>query len=391
MSRSWNPEKTDELDAAEFFHRTWGGFLAEKKHQAVLELRYSRGRTLEDGPVLREWGTLGRLNDWIGRCEGLKLSTPHSLHFAVCPRSSQAGKKLAVIGASCVWADVDHFSLRDYADRLRPSLAGAGIEPAVVMSSGWGTYFFWTFTATVTNLPTLERLNRFMAWLCGGDTQSVEGARVLRYPGSYNCKAVPFRRSRAFAGGGRPQDPAEFADRMSWLAAQYSRDPERAKSLKEAVDGSSPAPSGARRTGKRRGKAIPADQVRAWIKEQSSNCPFLGRVMRQPDRLSYSGWLTLAALIYRLCGDVEEAAELFSDLSSLDQRRFEDDQVVQRWERTVQEDMMPHGCGKLDDASGCSRKRENTCRGVLSLAAETFGKKARKGRAMRESEFDGEE
>jgi hypothetical protein len=116
----------------------------------------------------------------------------------VCKRARDGGKKQDVLGASCLWADID-IDVNGQSEAVVFELLGQmpdDIQPSIVVHSGGGLHLYWLLDKPVHfqyadtqyhTIEPVEEANTIMRDLVGGDNvQNVD--RVMRLPGSYNNK-----------------------------------------------------------------------------------------------------------------------------------------------------------------------------------------------------------
>jgi hypothetical protein len=107
------------------------------------------------------------------------------VYVGVCLRSRQSGGRDAIALAHLAFVEIDK---PDAVERLRAFPA----PPTMVVSSGTAghAHAYFALSAPVT-VPELERANRQLAHVLGGDLASVDAARILRPPSSWNHKHSP--------------------------------------------------------------------------------------------------------------------------------------------------------------------------------------------------------
>jgi len=114
-----------------------------------------------------------------------RLAARTDVYIGVCLRTRRAGGRNAIDRSHLAFVEID---TPDALDRLRnfrhpPS--------AIVLSGSAGhAHAYYTLSAPVT-VPELERANRRLAHALGGDLASVDAARILRPPSSWNHKHSP--------------------------------------------------------------------------------------------------------------------------------------------------------------------------------------------------------
>ncbi len=107
-----------------------------------------------------------------------------SSFFGILPRRREGSKTQdVVLKGNVVWVDVDSpRSLGLIDSKLRP----LGLVPTVVMSSGYGYWFFWKLV-NLSSITVIENINRGLSAVLGGDSCH-DRTRICRVPGSVNTK-----------------------------------------------------------------------------------------------------------------------------------------------------------------------------------------------------------
>jgi hypothetical protein len=116
-----------------------------------------------------------------------RLGSRTDVYIGVCLRSRRAGGRGAIDRSHLAFVEID---APDAIDRLRDFPH----PPTMIVSSGspGHAHAYYTLTAIVT-VPELEQANRRLAHALGGDLASVDAARILRPPASFNHKHSPPR------------------------------------------------------------------------------------------------------------------------------------------------------------------------------------------------------
>jgi CHC2 zinc finger len=114
-----------------------------------------------------------------------RLAVRTDVYVGVCLRSRRSGGRDAVDRSHLVFVEID---AADAVDRLRVFRH----PPSMIVSSGTAghAHAYFALSAPVT-VPELERANRGIAHALGGDLASVDSARILRPPSSWNHKHSP--------------------------------------------------------------------------------------------------------------------------------------------------------------------------------------------------------
>jgi hypothetical protein len=114
-----------------------------------------------------------------------RLAVRTDVYVGVCLRSRRAGGRDAIDRAHLAFVEID---TPDALDRLRAFRHPA---TAIISSGSPGhAHAYFSLSAPVT-VPELERANRRLAHALGGDLASVDAARILRPPCSWNHKHSP--------------------------------------------------------------------------------------------------------------------------------------------------------------------------------------------------------
>lgn len=114
-----------------------------------------------------------------------RLASQTDVYIGVCLRSRRAGGRDAIDRSHLAFVEID---APDALDRLRDFPH----RPTLIVSSGTRghAHAYFTLSAPITVLQ-LEQANRRLAYALGGDLASVDAARVLRPPSSWNHKYEP--------------------------------------------------------------------------------------------------------------------------------------------------------------------------------------------------------
>ena len=114
-----------------------------------------------------------------------RLAARTDVYVGVCLRTRRAGGRDAIDRSHLAFVEID---TPDALDRLR---AFPHPPSAIVLSGSTGhAHAYFILSAPVTALQ-LERANRRLAHALGGDLASVDAARILRPPSSWNHKHLP--------------------------------------------------------------------------------------------------------------------------------------------------------------------------------------------------------
>lgn len=163
----------------------------------------SENGALEDDIEIRAFGPMvpppaNRFYDtWSGLNLNLgTLSRPSSrnaVYYGVGLRKSGArkGNKAHVTLVPALWADIDVAKLGWNQNETLGALKRHPLKPSVIIHSGYGYHCYWYLSAPAHAQhlgPRIEEANTALADIFDGDTQVTDTARILRVPGSWNCK-----------------------------------------------------------------------------------------------------------------------------------------------------------------------------------------------------------
>src|SRR5581483_3235654 len=114
-----------------------------------------------------------------------RLAARTDVYVGVCLRTRRAGGRDAIDRSHLAFVKID---TPDALDRLRAFRH----PPSMIVSSGTAghAHAYYTLSAPVA-VPELERANRRLAHGLGGDLVSVDAARILRPPSTWNYKHSP--------------------------------------------------------------------------------------------------------------------------------------------------------------------------------------------------------
>lgn len=367
-----------ECDAIEFFETLWGGFLPVGSGRTPqIEMRYTERKSFDDGKICRIWEPVTRIAEWVAAGQRITASMPHNVHYSVCPKWDQNGLKSSVANTSALWADIDHVNLDAFRTVNLPRLERAEISPTMIVSSGWGIHVFWVINGTWEgDLADAEKWNRFLAWVNGGDQQASIISHTLRYPASYNCKALPYRRVVSYRIGNLY--PAEvLKGRLERICEAYLAHSEHKDALAQILK--PPSAKNGRSGGGRTASGSAGDKmaedlaekhgsdaVLAMMESWSGDCPVLWAALKEPRSVEYQSWLSLAAGLYQIFGD-HNGLKLFHSLSALDPERYSETAVESLWDNVVTTDLNAFNCGRLPEARQCPSLSQGKCKNLMSL------------------------
>ncbi|HTB70751.1 MAG TPA: CHC2 zinc finger domain-containing protein [Solirubrobacteraceae bacterium] len=156
----------------------------------------------------------GQLLDvrWAGRAPGMRrrfipaarlaeaarliraIAPSADVYIGVALRARLAGGKSAIVGSHLVYVECDRAPVRELL------LAQPALTPTIEIASGTAEHchLYWRLR---TRAPSarVESANRRLALALGGDLRSVDIARILRPPETFNHKAQPPRAVRLLA------------------------------------------------------------------------------------------------------------------------------------------------------------------------------------------------
>lgn len=114
-----------------------------------------------------------------------RLAVRTDVYVGVCLRNRRAGGRSAIDRGHLAFVEIDQ---PDAVDRLRAFRHQA---TAIVLSGSAGHAHAYFALSAPAKVPELERANRRLAHALGGDLASVDCARILRPPSSWNHKQSP--------------------------------------------------------------------------------------------------------------------------------------------------------------------------------------------------------
>jgi CHC2 zinc finger len=112
-----------------------------------------------------------------------RLASRTDVYVGVALREGGAhGGRPVIGGSNLLYVECDH-------DHIERSLAGFSLLPTMEVASGTcrHVHLYWRLRTRVTNVEA-EDANRRLALRLGGDRASVDAARLLRPPGTFNYK-----------------------------------------------------------------------------------------------------------------------------------------------------------------------------------------------------------
>ncbi len=128
------------------------------------------------------------------------------IFMGVCPRAPAGGGKSSDIPlARCVWIDLDHVKPEEAAARIAEKKLP---RPSLMMDSGHGVHLYWRLTQPVVfsseeDREAFQSIVRGVGQGVGGD-HTHDLARLLRLPGTWNIKRLPYCRTEPVWSGCDP-------------------------------------------------------------------------------------------------------------------------------------------------------------------------------------------
>ena len=175
------------LSAQEFFALVWPKRLLTNE---TLELRLRRR---SDNAVRRFF--LPSVDEFISQAQ--KFSETWDCYYGVATRyGSTSGTKRDCYRVCTAWSDLDKRTIEQCQFKPRPN---------VLVSSGGGVHSYWQLDTPFLirgegeRWAPIEAVNRGLAHKFKGDHNTIDIARVLRVPDTFNHKFSPARRVKAFA------------------------------------------------------------------------------------------------------------------------------------------------------------------------------------------------
>ncbi len=115
------------------------------------------------------------------------------IYFAVASFTGDSRKVEDVARLQCLWVDLDvgpdkAFPTREHA---LEALGMFALQPSAIVDSGYGYHVFWALEHPVEDEENIERVIRLvrgLAKLLDGDLNVADASRVMRIPGTLNCK-----------------------------------------------------------------------------------------------------------------------------------------------------------------------------------------------------------
>lgn len=164
--------------------------LFSRKDGAFMELRLLP-EPEGNGAVSRFYESIDQLIEALPKT--VEQQNGNGVFVGVCPRSQHDGKKTSVKQVCCLWIDLDAKDFTGGKEEAWQRLCEFPLRPTMITDSGNGYHAYWCLNEPILiqgkpDIHRMEGFNRRLAALLNGDFQSVELARVLRLPGSWNLK-----------------------------------------------------------------------------------------------------------------------------------------------------------------------------------------------------------
>lgn len=365
--------KPVKLNSGDFFKLLFSG---KGLDDFWIERRYSLSNGFSGSQVERSWSLIRDIDTWLSDAEKIMNIRPHNVHYGLTAKKEPSGKKTDVGGFVCFWADIDDMNVNYFLRKNMENLRKIKMTPTVVASSGWGTHVYWIFGDGVKALDAefiieFEKKNRFLSWLIAGDSQACDAAHLLRFPGSYNCKRSPFRKTEAFLTG-KVFDYEDLSLRIEETADSFMENcsietqneiigifRNKKFTLRHPAD-----------PGNRNIEDFPEPELNSilvGLQKQGGNCPFLHKALFIPSKLSYNGWFVLGCALNIGLGK-RNGWYLFRTISALDTIRYNETDCFRMWNNIVRNNYIPASCsnGKVPDSLPCENLNKKLCKNIMS-------------------------
>lgn len=337
------------ISKEEFFSLLWQRCMPDWH----VEIRGTQNKDFT-GKIISTWTQIGNLQELYSAINQLTQTTPHNVHYVVCPRKHPSGKKqvageenLAAIPA--FWVDVD--CAVNWADKYLKGkkalqLQKLGLIPNIYVSSGWGVHLFWLLNSPVTDSKTGEQCNKILANLFQGDLQASNWAHTLRAPGSYNCKVVPIRPVEAHLITDQRYDTQKLVHTLEHFAKLTKTEAVKTTSSHNSTNGLKQ-----KRNFENNGKKYQKDtflnkNIDYSLLLNRSECPIIRKALDLPNLLSYVEWFSIGAGLYKVFG--LEGGSIFHYISQLDTVRYSFEETTRKWKEIAKMNYMPYNCSKLN-------------------------------------------
>lgn len=374
--------KTEHISRTDFFELLWKN---KEMDELWVESRYSLSSDFNSGKVQRLWKKISSLNEWLLETEQKIAIRPHNVHYSPSPKKNPSGYKKDVAGLICFWTDIDGIDINTFLKEMLPHLKKTGVSPTVSSSSGWGTHLYWIFDSIMqfesTNkeqLRYIERYNKFLAWLVGGDVQASDAAHLMRMPWSFNCKTHPFKEAQAFLTGNsyRYDNIISSINEISESFMENGDDTVKIK-LQSIMGGKTNSIYNNRNVSSfsennnlenMNEKELSSKKIEEILSVYGklNECRILATALKNPSLLSLKGWFSLGCALNKTFGD-RNGWLLFKRISSLDSERFNEEKCFQTWLNIVEKKYIPGSCknGVVPEGESCSLLVNGKCGNIM--------------------------
>lgn len=149
-----------------------------------IEMRTIKHR--EGMPKSFFFSTIGELLDNVEFISKLNTEEGREIYFGTCPRKEQKGDKSAVKEVLVLWADLDCKEISKE-EALESAITNT-LKPSMIVDSGNGIHLYWLLDRPLIPSSDVEAILKGLAKAFGGDPAVTDLSRVLRLPGTMNCK-----------------------------------------------------------------------------------------------------------------------------------------------------------------------------------------------------------
>lgn len=139
-----------------------------------------------------ELRTLPLVEKFFGRDSGVlaAFASRHkttNIYFGCCTRENKASKVEDCRELVAFWTDIDFKESSE--EEARERLRTFELRPSIIIASGGGLHAYWLLKEPMDAQDKRCRpILKGLASAIGGDQGATDIARILRLPGSYNCK-----------------------------------------------------------------------------------------------------------------------------------------------------------------------------------------------------------
>ena len=118
-----------------------------------------------------------------------------NVFFGVAPRDKERANKEAITYITCIWTDIDTGTegheapgyFKTQVDALKV-INEFKPKPSIIVSSGRGLHLYWLLKESNNDLDGAEEILNGIGKVLQGDRGTWERTRLLRLPGTLNCK-----------------------------------------------------------------------------------------------------------------------------------------------------------------------------------------------------------